>query len=98
MLKEYQVNQNNVKASFVHDYSQSELEILKKDTSALSLAIADTTTTILVQDDPGVGGLLKINLYSYRKTGVTGKRGSYAKKTRHDRQYLLNKRRCRGRL
>ena len=95
MLKniDNQVNQNNVKASFVHDYSQSELEILKKDTSALSLAIADSTTTILVQDDPGVGGLLKINLYSYRKTGNTGKRGSYTKKKRHDRQYLLNKRR-----
>lgn len=93
MLKEYQVNQNNVKASFVHDYSQSELEILKKDTSALSLAIAESTTTILVQDDPGVGGMLKINLYSYRKTGATGKRGSYTKKKRHDRQYWLNKRR-----
>ena len=95
MLKniDNQVNQNNVKASFVHNYSQSELEILKKDTSALSLAIAESTTTILVQDDPGVGGLLKINLYSYRKTGNTGKRGSYTKKKRHDRQYLLNKRR-----
>ena len=95
MLKDTnnQVNQNNVKASFVHNYSQSELEILKKDTSALSLAIAESTTTILVQDDPGVGGLLKINLYSYRKTGNTGKRGSYTKKKRHDRQYLLNKRR-----
>ena len=95
MLKniDNQVNQNNVKASFVHDYSQSELEILKKDTSALSLAIADSTTTILVPDNGGVGGMLKINLYSYRKTGNTGKRGSYTKKKRHDRQYLLNKRR-----
>lgn len=37
--------------------------------------------------------MLKINLYSYRKTGRTGKRGSYAKKKRHDRQYLLTKRR-----
>ena len=37
--------------------------------------------------------MLKINLYSYRKTGSTGKRGSYTKKKRHDRQYLLAKRR-----
>ena len=79
--------------SYIHDYGKNELDILKKDTSALSLAIAESTTTILVQDDPGVGGLLKINLYSYHKTGNTGKRGSYAKKKRHDRQYLLNKRR-----
>ena len=92
MLREDQITQN-VKASYIHDYGKNELDILKKDTSALSLAIADSTTTILVQDDPGVGGMLKITLYSYRKTGVTGKRGSYAKKKRHDRQYLLNKRR-----
>jgi soluble cytochrome b562 len=83
----------NQTQSYVHDYKQSELEILKNDTTKLGLAIADSTTTILVQDDPGVGGMLKINLYSYRKTGVTGKRGNYAKKKRHDRQYLLNKRR-----
>lgn len=84
----------NVKSSYVHDYGNSELDNLKKDTTKLGLAIADSTTTILVQDDPRVGGgMLKINLYSYRKTGRTGKRGSYAKKKRHDRQYLLNKRR-----
>lgn len=83
----------SVKASYVHDYKQSELEILKKDTSALRLAIADSTTTIFVPDTGEWGGLLKINLYSYRKTGVTGKRGSYTKKKRHDRAYLLNKRR-----
>lgn len=83
----------NVKSSYVHDYSQSELEILKSDTTKLGLAIADSTTTILVPDNGGVGGMLKINLYSYRKTGTTGKRGSYTKKKRHDRQYLLNKRR-----
>ncbi|MEE6720240.1 hypothetical protein [Limosilactobacillus reuteri] len=83
----------NVKASYVHDYGKSELDNLKKDTTKLGLAIADSTTTILVQDDPGVGGMLKINLYSYRKTGTTGKRGSYTKKKRHDRQYLLDKRR-----
>lgn len=83
----------NVKSSYVHDYKQSELDNLKKDTTKLGLAIAETTTTILVQDDPGVGGVLKINLYSYRKTGRTGKRGSYTKKKRHDRAYLLNKRR-----
>ncbi|MDM8304523.1 hypothetical protein [Limosilactobacillus vaginalis] len=89
MLKNIDNNSN----SYVHDYKQSELDNLKKDTSALSLAIADSTTTILVQDNPGVGGMLKINLYSYRKTGRTGKRGSYTKKKRHDRQYLLTKRR-----
>ena len=83
----------NVKSSYVHDYKQSELEILKNDTTKLGLAIADSTTTILAPDNGGVGGMLKINLYSYRKTGVTGKRGNYAKKKRHDRNYLLNKRR-----
>lgn len=83
----------NVKASYVHDYGQSELKILKNDTTKLGLAIADSTAHLLVPDDPGVGGVLKINLYSYHKTGVTGKRGSYAKKKRHDRAYLLNKRR-----
>lgn len=83
----------NVKASYVHDYSQSELEILKNDTTKLRLAIADSTAHLLVPDNGGVGGMLKINLYSYRKTGVTGKRGNYAKKKRHDRNYLLNKRR-----
>lgn len=87
-------NIDNNNSSYVHDYKKSELEILKKDTSALSLAIADSTTTIFVPDNGGVGGgMLKINLYSYRKTGVTGKRGSYTKKKRHDRAYLLNKRR-----
>lgn len=91
MLKSF--NETTRHLSYVHDYGKNELDILKKDTSALSLAIADSTTTILVQDDPGVGGMLKINLYSYRKTGNTGKRGSYTKKKRHDRQYLLNKRR-----
>lgn len=84
---------NNVKASYVHDYKQSELKILKNDTTKLGLAIADSTAHLLVPDDPGVGGVLKISLYSYHKTGVTGKRGSYAKKKRHDRNYLLNKRR-----
>lgn len=83
----------NVKASYVHDYSQSELEILKNDTTKLRLAIADSTAHLLVPDNGGVGGMLKINLYSYRKTGSTGKRGSYTKKKRHDRQYLLAKRR-----
>ena len=83
----------NVKSSYVHDYKQSELEILKNDTTKLGLDVAESSYHLLVPDDPGVGGMLKINLYSYRKTGVTGKRGSYAKKKRHDRQYLLNKRR-----
>lgn len=86
-------NIDNNNSSYVHDYKKSELEILKSDTTKLRLAIADSTAHLLVPDDPGVGGVLKINLYSYHKTGVTGKRGSYAKKKRHDRNYLLNKRR-----
>ena len=91
MLKSF--NETTRHLSYVHDYKKSELEILKNDTTKLGLAIADSTAHLLVPDDPGVGGMLKINLYSYRKTGVTGKRGNYAKKKRHDRQYLLNKRR-----
>jgi soluble cytochrome b562 len=83
----------NVKASYVHDYGQSELNLLKSDATALSLDVAESSYHLLVPDDPGVGGVLKINLYSYRKTGRTGQRGSYAKKKRHDRNYLLNKRR-----
>lgn len=79
--------------SYIHDYGKNELDILKSDTTKLRLAIADSTAHLLVPDGPGVGGLLKINLYSYHKTGNTGKRGSYAKKKRHDRNYLLNKRR-----
>ena len=90
MLK---VLDQSVKSSYVHDYGQSELEILKNDTAALSLDVAESSYHLLVPDDPGVGGMLKINLYSYRKTGNPGKRGSYAKKKRHDRNYLLNKRR-----
>lgn len=83
----------NVKASYVHDYGQSELKILKSDATKLGLDVAESSYRLLVPDDPGVGGMLKINLYSYRKTGNPGKRGNYAKKKRHDRQYLLNKRR-----
>lgn len=86
-------NIDNNNSSYVHDYKKSELEILKSDTTKLRLAIADSSYHLLVPDNGGVGGMLKINLYSYRKTGVTGKRGSYAKKKRHDRAYLLNKRR-----
>lgn len=41
----------NVKASYVHDYSQSELEILKNDTTKLRLAIADSTAHLLVPDN-----------------------------------------------
>jgi hypothetical protein len=83
-------NNNN---SYVHDYGNSELEILKSDATKLGLDVAESSYRLLVPDDPGVGGMLKINLYSYRKTGNPGKRGSYTKKKRHDRQYLLNKRR-----
>lgn len=89
MLKNIDNNNN----SYVHDYKQSELKILKSDTTKLRLAIADSTAHLLVQDDPSVGGMLKINLYSYRKTGNPGKRGRYTKKKRHGRAYLLNKRR-----
>lgn len=91
MLKSFDETTRNL--SYVHDYGKNELEILKSDTTKLGLAIADSTAHLLVQDDPSVGGMLKINLYSYRKTGSTGKRGSYTKKKRHDRQYLLAKRR-----
>lgn len=83
----------NIKASYVHDYKQSELNILNNDTTKLGLAIADTSVHLTLNKTQGVGGVLKINLYSHRKTGVTGKRGSYAKKKRHDRAYLLSKRR-----
>ncbi|NMV52865.1 hypothetical protein FOL85_02340 [Lactobacillus reuteri] len=83
----------NIKASYVHSYKESELDFFKKEVSKLGLAIADSSYHLLVPDNGGVGGMLKINLYSYRKTGRTGQRGSYAKKKRHDRQYLLNKRR-----
>ncbi|MGJ2547953.1 hypothetical protein ACR8G1_22175 [Salmonella enterica subsp. enterica serovar Paratyphi A] len=83
----------NVKSSYVHDYGQSELEILKSDATKLGLDVAESSYQLLVPDDPGVGGMLKINLYSYCKTCRTGKRGSYAKKKRHERAYLLNKRR-----
>ena len=91
LLKSFNETTRNL--SYVHSYGKSELEILKNDTTKLGLAIADSTAHLLVPDGPGVGGVLKISLYSYHKTGVTGKRGSYAKKKRHDRNYLLNKRR-----
>lgn len=91
MLKSFDETTRNL--SYVHSYGKSELEILKSDTTKLGLAIADSTAHLLAPDGPGVGGVLKISLYSYHKTGVTGKRGSYAKKKRHDRNYLLNKRR-----
>lgn len=91
MLKSF--NETTKSLSYVHSYGKSELDFFKNEVSNLGLAIADSTAHLLVPDGPGVGGLLKINLYSYRKTGVTGKRGSYAKKKRHDRQYLLTKRR-----
>lgn len=91
MLKSF--NETTKSLSYVHSYGQSELDFFKNDTTKLGLAIADSTAHLLVPDGPGVGGVLKISLYSYHKTGVTGKRGSYAKKKRHDRNYLLNKRR-----
>lgn len=91
MLKSFNETTRNL--SYVHSYQQSELDFFKNEVSRLGLAIADSTAHLLVTDNGGVGGMLKINLYSYRKTGRTGKRGSYAKKKRHDRQYLLTKRR-----
>lgn len=45
----------SVKSSYVHDYGNSELEILKNDTTKLGLAIADSTAHLLVPDGPGVG-------------------------------------------
>lgn len=49
----------NIKASYVHDYKQSELEILKSDTTKLRLAIADSSYHLLVPDNGGAGWLIK---------------------------------------
>ena len=84
-------NNNN---SYVHSYQQSELDFFKKEVSRLGLSIADTRCTLVLNKTPGVGGLLKITNHNYQpKSAVTGKRGSYVKHTKHDRAYLLAKRR-----
>lgn len=60
----------------------------------MGLAIADTRCTLVLNGAQGVGGVLKITNHNYQpKSAITGKRGNYAKKKRHDRQYLLAKRR-----
>ena len=84
----------NVKASYVHDYKQSELDFFKQEVSKLGLAIADTRCTLTLNGTRGVGGVLKITSHNYQpKSAITGKRGSYVKHNKHDRQYLLAKRR-----
>lgn len=91
LLKSF--NETTKSLSYVHSYGKSELDFFKNEVSNLGLAIADTSVQLTLGQTPGVGGMLKINLYSYRKTGNTGKRGSYTKKKRHGRAYLLAKRR-----
>lgn len=92
MLKSFDETTRNL--SYIHDYGKNELEILKNDTTKLGLAIADTSVQLTLGQTPGVGGVLKITNHNYQpKSAITGKRGSYAKKKRHDRAYLLAKRR-----
>ena len=92
MLKSFNETTRNL--SYVHSYQQSELDFFKNEVSKLGLAIADTRCTLTLSRTPGVGGVLKITNHNYQpKSAVTGKRGSYAKHTKHDRAYLLAKRR-----
>ena len=92
MLKSFNETTRNL--SYVHSYQQSELDFFKNEVSKLGLAIADTRCTLTLSRTPGVGGVLKITNHNYQpKSAITGKRGSYTKKKRHDRQYLLAKRR-----
>lgn len=92
MLKSFDETTRNL--SYVHSYQQSELDFFKNEVSRLGLAIADTSVQLTLGQTPGVGGVLKITNHNYQpKSAITGKRGSYTKKKRHDRQYLLAKRR-----
>lgn len=92
MLKSFNETTRNL--SYVHSYQQSELDFFKKEVSKLGLAIADTRCTLTLNKTPGLGGVLKITNHNYQsKSAITGKRGSYVKHTKHDRQYLLAKRR-----
>ena len=92
MLKSFNETTRNL--SYVHSYGKSELEFFRKEVSKLGLAIADTRCTLTLGQTPGVGGLLKITNHNYQpKSAITGKRGSYVKHNKHDRAYLLAKRR-----
>lgn len=92
MLKSFDETTRN--SSYVHSYGQSELEFFKNEVSQLGLAIADTSVQLTLGQTPGVGGVLKITNHNYQpKSAITGKRGSYIKHNKHDRQYLLAKRR-----
>lgn len=87
-------NIDNNNSSYVHSYGKSELDFFKNEVSKLGLAIADTRCTLTLGQTPGVGGVLKITNHNYQpKSAITGKRGSYVKHTKHDRAYLLAKRR-----
>lgn len=91
MLKSFNETTN---LSYVHSYQQSELDFFKNEVSKLGLAIADTRCTLTLNGTRGVGGVLKITNHNYQpKSAITGKRGRYVKHTKHDRAYLLAKRR-----
>ena len=92
MLKSF--DETTKSLSYVHSYQQSELDFFKNEVSRLGLAIADTRCTLTLNGTQGVGGVLKITNHNYQpKSAITGKRGSYVKHNKHDRQYLLAKRR-----
>ena len=92
MLKSFNETTRNL--SYVHSYQQSELDFFRKEVSKLGLSIADTSVQLTLGQTPGVGGVLKITNHNYQpKSAITGKRGSYVKHNKHDRQYLLAKRR-----
>jgi hypothetical protein len=92
MLKSF--NETTKNLSYVHSYGQSELDFFKNEVSRLGLAIADTSVQLTLGQTPGVGGVLKITNHNYQpKSAITGKRGSYVKHNKHDRAYLLAKRR-----
>ena len=92
MLKSFNETTRNL--SYVHSYQQSELDFFKNEVSRLGLAIADTRCTLVLNGTRGVGGVLKITNHNYQpKSAITGKRGSYVKHNKHDRAYLLAKRR-----
>lgn len=92
MLKSFDETTRNL--SYVHSYGKSELDFFRKEVSQLGLSIADTRCTLTLNGTPGVGGVLKITNHNYQpKSAITGKRGSYVKHNKHDRAYLLAKRR-----
>lgn len=92
MLKSF--DETTKSLSYVHSYGKSELDFFKNEVSNLGLAIADTSVQLTLGQTPGVGGVLKITNHNYQpKSAITGKRGSYVKHNKHDRAYLLAKRR-----